>query len=118
MDRKSWLRHNSPIVTELFLENEEQLALIADGTYCFCQKSSNNYFQRKTYSGQKKRHLVKPFVICASDGLILDIYGFYGANDNDAVIIQDILLKDNALRDLLLPNDVLLFIRGFCSYYP
>lgn len=46
---------------------------------------------------QKKRHLVKPFVICSTDGLILDIYGLYSAAENDATIFQKILDSD---RDL------------------
>jgi hypothetical protein len=34
--------HNTTQVTELFLKNDNQLVLIADGTYCFIKKSSNN----------------------------------------------------------------------------
>jgi hypothetical protein len=59
--------------------HDEQLVLILDGTYCYCQKSSNNLFQRKSYSVQKKTHLLKPFVICATDGHIFDIYGLFEA---------------------------------------
>jgi hypothetical protein len=44
--RDEWLEHNSVVAKELFLDKDNQLILIADGTYCYCQKSSNNEFQR------------------------------------------------------------------------
>ena len=71
-----------------------QFVIVCDGTYCYCQKSSNNKVQRKTYSCQKKRHLVKIFVICTSDGYIVDIFGPYAASDNDATILRDIIHKE------------------------
>ena len=113
MPREQWLTHNTTIAKDLFCENDFQLILIADGTYCYCQKSANNYFQRVTYSGQKKRHLVKPFVICTCDGTIVDIYGFYSATTNDATIMEDILLEDTDLREIFQENDILIADRGF-----
>jgi len=101
------------MVSKLFIEKENQLVIIADGTYCYCEKSSNNNFQRITYSGKKKRHLVKPFVVCSSDGTILDIFGFYAATANDATIKEDVLSRDNNLRELLQPEDILIADRGF-----
>jgi hypothetical protein len=111
--RDDWLAHNTEMVSKLFIEKENQLILIADGTYCYCEKSSNNSFQRMTYSGQKKRHLVKPFVVCVADGTIVDIYGFYAATANDATIMEDVLSRDNFLRELLQPEDILIADRGF-----
>ena len=90
-----------------------QFVIVCDGTYCYCQKSSNNRIQRKTYSCQKKRHLVKIFVICTSDGYIVDIFGPYAASDNDATILRDIIQKDNSIKELLLKEDILLLDRGF-----
>ena len=113
MSRLEWINHNTQIVNELFVENDNQLVLIADGTYCFYQKSQNNQFQRHTYRGSKKRHLVKPFVVCAADGTIIDIYGFYAATVNDATIMIDILSKDQHLRDIFLSDDILIADRGF-----
>ena len=79
LSRNEWVSNNSQIATELFCTNKDQFIIIADGTYCYCQKSSNNFFQRKTYSVQKKQHLVKPFVVTASNGRIVDIFGLYEA---------------------------------------
>ena len=77
LTRNEFLKHNTKISSRLFDLEGQKLAVLADGTYCNMQKSSNFYFQRVTYSGQKKRHLVKPFVICCTDGYIIDIFGLY-----------------------------------------
>ena len=67
MDRKPVLTHHqSEIATKLLTESPSQVVLIADGTYIYCQKSSNNEFQRRTYSSHKHRHLVKPMIITTS----------------------------------------------------
>ena len=101
------------MVKELHDLSDDQLALIADGTYLYCEKSFNNLIQRKLYSSQKKHPLIKPFVICASNGCIVDVFGPYPAVDNDAKIIADILANNKAFRELLLPNDLLILDRGF-----
>ncbi|CAF1079292.1 unnamed protein product, partial [Brachionus calyciflorus] len=111
--RIEWLTHNSYISRELFCQTEEQLILVCDGTYCYCERSSNNIFQRSTFCVQKKRHLVKPFVICTTDGFIVDIYGLYEATKNDASILLDIFEKDDELKQLIQPGDILLLDRGF-----
>ena len=97
LDRQGWLSHNSILVNELFDLNNEKFAAIADATYIYCQKSSNNQVQRKTFSVQKNCHLVKPMVICASDGYIVDVFGPYPAKDNDATILRDIMKTEKDL---------------------
>jgi hypothetical protein len=77
MDRENWLKHNTHISKALFDSKEDELVLVADGTYCYCQKSFNNSFQRKSFSVQKSRHLVKPFVICTADGPMANIFLIY-----------------------------------------
>jgi hypothetical protein len=113
LTRDLWLTHNSVIAQNLFDATNNQLILVADGTYCYCQKSSNNDFQRKTWSVHKSRHLVKPFVICASDGYIFDIYGLFESTKNDATILSTILSTDKNLTSLLKENDIYLLDRGF-----
>ena len=111
--REDWLAHNTPKVQELFLKDKDQFVLIADGTYCYIQKSANHEFQRSTWSGQKKRNLIKPFLVCASDGTIIDIYGPYEARLNDAKIMELVLKEDEDLRKLIKENDILIADRGF-----
>lgn len=56
--RDEWIGHKSPFC-EVFYQaissatSDPRLFLIADGTYLFCQKSSNNEFQRQAYSVHK-----------------------------------------------------------------
>jgi hypothetical protein len=113
ISRSEWIKHNTPIATHLYDISPNEFAIIADGSYCYCQKSRNNYFQRKTWSVQKKASLVKPFVICSTDGYIVDIYGLYPAVDNDATIIQNILNTDVHLKGLLISGDHIFMDRGF-----
>jgi hypothetical protein len=58
--------HQTVIATELLTDGPDQVVLVADGTYIYCQKSSNNELQRRTYSNHKHRHLVKPMVLTTS----------------------------------------------------
>ena len=94
------------------MEND-QFAIIADGTYIYCEKSSNNNFQKETYSLQKYRHSVKPFVTCSTNGYIIDIFGPYGARFNDAKILSSILKKHERFRNLLRPKDLVILDIGF-----
>jgi len=102
--REDWLKENTYIAKELFGSNDDQFIIICDGTYCYIKKSSNSHFQRATYSKQKNRPLVKPFVICATNGFIIDIYGFFEATKNDASILEEIIKKDDSLMKLLAPG--------------
>ncbi|CAF0945538.1 unnamed protein product [Brachionus calyciflorus] len=101
--RNEWLKHNSYISSQIFCDNTNNpdLILVCDGTYFYCERSSNNTFQRSTYSVQKKRHLVKTFVICTTDGFIVDIYGLYEATKNDSSILLDIFYTEDDLMRLI-----------------
>lgn len=55
--------------------SDDDLAIIADGTYCRIEKSSNNTFQYNIWSEQKKDNLIKPFTICCSNGYFIECYG-------------------------------------------
>ena len=124
LSRDEWIAHNSAFCDVFYKEkNEKKLFLIGDGTYLYCQKSFDNEFQRRSYSVQKKSHLVKPFVLCSSDGLIVDIYGFFSATMNDASILLKIFSKNpdlirkfdgnNQECGLLREGDTLILDRGF-----
>ena len=90
---------------EIFNAKESQLILVVEGTYCYCQKSSHNYFQRKTFSVQKK--------LSTSNGKIVDVFGLHEATKNDASIMNDVLLGVENLRKVLHPGDIILLDRGF-----
>jgi hypothetical protein len=97
--------------------DNQKLCLITDGSYTHCEKSTNNQFQYNSYSVQKSDNLIKPFVITCSDGYIIDVYGAFKANQNDANIFEYILNNDIDLNRLIMKNDIIVFDRGFRDNY-
>lgn len=109
--REHLLRNKTSIASKLF--SEDKAIIIADGTYAYHQKSSNNLYQRKSYSGQKHRHLCKPFTVSVPNGLVLEMFGPFEANWNDAQILEWILDNEKWFTDLLRPGDIFILDRGF-----
>lgn len=109
------LKHNmTDISRALFCENSpENIISIWDATYVYIQKSSNYEFQRRTYSMHKRRPLIKPMMVVSPNGYILEVFGPYPANLNDAEILKKILSENNSLRETFIENDVFLVDRGF-----
>ncbi|RNA26114.1 transposable element tcb1 transposase [Brachionus plicatilis] len=70
--------------TEILELKNQELVIICDGTYTHIENSFNNKIQYRTYGVQKYTSLIKPFIICCSDGYIIDCYGAFDANLNDA----------------------------------
>lgn len=110
--------HTTAIAQKLHNLGDDQLMLIGDGTYLRHQKSSNNNYQRRSYSGQKKCHLTKPFTLCMPDGFVVDVLGPFEANLNDAQILQHLLENNEELAALLQANDVFVLDRGFRDVVP
>lgn len=103
------------MTNKLFDLKEDDLAIVVDGTYSRCEKSSNNRFQYNSWSTQKMDSLIKPFLICTANGFIIDCYGPFQANHNDAKILEYILETDENLMKILLPNKTFIFLdRGKC----
>ncbi len=112
--RDFYLRHNNTTVNVLHCLKEDELAVIADGTYTRIEKSANSNFQYASYSVQKLDNLMKPFILCSSDGYIIDVYGPFMATLNDSKIIDYILNNDNELLRILQPEKTTIFLdRGF-----
>jgi hypothetical protein len=96
--RAEWLIQNTDMIKTLFDLDGSQLILIAGGIYLHCEKSENSDTQRKLYGGLKRRHLIKPFVIVAENGVIIGIYGPFSVTTKDAKILELILKDDSALK--------------------
>jgi hypothetical protein len=109
-NRDFFLKHNNVTTSELHSMKEDQLAVFVDGTYNRLEKSSNNDFQYKCWSMQKMDLLIKPFIICCADGYIIDCYGPFQANQNDAKILEYILETDQELLNVLIPKKTLIFL--------
>ncbi|CAB0041354.1 unnamed protein product, partial [Trichogramma brassicae] len=111
--RQFLITQTAPVARELHDISDDQLALVCDGTYLRHEKSSNNEYQRKSYSGQKKAPLCKPFTICTTNGYIVDVLGPYNATENDAKILESILNDPEGLTTLLRDGDKFFLDRGF-----
>lgn len=115
--RDFYLGHNNKTSIKLHKLKHDELAIVADGTYCRIEQSANNDFQYKTFSCQKKDNLLKPFIICCTDGYIIDCYGPFQANKNDASILEYCLENDAKLNEILIPNKTTIFLdRGFTHF--
>lgn len=112
VSREFLLTQTSAVAKKLYELKDDQLALVFDGTYVTHQKSSNNEYQRRSYSGQKKKPLCKPFTILTTNGFVIDAAGPFSATMNDAQIMEDVL-KNYGLQELLKKGDVLIVDRGF-----
>lgn len=77
------------------------------------QNSTNNEYQKKSCSGQKKVPLCKPFTLCTTDGYIVDMLGPYFANQNNAEILKSVIKDSNSLRKFLKEGDIFILDRGF-----
>lgn len=109
-NRDFFLKHNNITTSELHCMKADQLAIFVDATYNRLEKSSNNDFQYKCWSTQKMDLLIKPFIICCADGYIIDCYGPFQANHNDAKIFEYILETDQELLNVLIPKKTLIFL--------
>ena len=112
LTRQDLLEATTPVAKRLLNLEEDQVVLILDGTYIRHQKSTNSAYQRRSYSGQKKVPLCKPFTICTTNGLIVDFAGPFSGNQNDATIVKQVF-KDQHLLSLLKPGDIFIVDRGF-----
>ncbi len=102
-DRSFYLQFNTKMSHSILNLATDNLVVIMDGTYNQIEKSANNDFQYKTYSGQQCQNLLKPFLVCCADGYIIDCYGPFPGNTNDATILKYILEKDKDLENILEP---------------
>lgn len=111
--REDLIRDHTSIFARKLFNITDQLVLIFDGTYLRHQKSKNNEYQRKSYSGQKKYPLLKPFTICTTDGLVVDVPGPFLATENDASIMKKVMDDPNGIRSIMREGDVCIVDRGF-----
>lgn len=72
-----------------------------------------------TYSLHKYRNLVKPFVVVATDGYIIDVRGPYPASMSDADIMKLLFQNENGpYRQYFRPGDIFILDRGFRDALP
>ncbi|XP_071578400.1 uncharacterized protein [Temnothorax nylanderi] len=116
-------QHVTEFANTLYNEEENVRKVIAciHGTYSYIEKSSNFQALRQSYCLHKGRHLVKPALIVAPDGYILDIHGpyFSDARNNDAAMLEREFQNDaGALREWLGENAIIIVDCGYRDVLP
>lgn len=111
--REDLLRNTTPLSRKIYEVNNDTVVLTIDGTYVFTIKSSNFNFQKKSYSMQFKRNLVKFMLFVTTNGLIAAAYGPFEGRENDATIIHKIMNERETIFQKLQPGDVVVVDKGF-----
>jgi len=111
-------RHVTDFSNTLYNPEPEQrkAILVIDGTYIRIPKNSNFRVMRQSFCVHKIYYLVKPIMIVAPNGHILDVHGpyFSDSRNNDANILRDQLRDDiGGLRAWLRDGDIFLVDRGY-----
>jgi len=88
------------------LNSGNNLVTIWNGTYTYCQKSSNYYMQKQIYSLERKCHLVKTYIAITTNELYLDVWEPKNALSNDTSIMNN-LLDDESFRNFFKNGDIL-----------
>lgn len=98
----------------LFGTEENNPIIIVDGTYIYIQKSTNYLYQKKTWSLHKHQNLVKPLLMVACDGHIIEAFGPYAASASDADIMKMLFQNpESPVRSYFRQNDIFILDRGF-----
>ena len=58
--------HQTSVASQLMADRDDQLIIVMDSKYLYLQKSSNNEFQRRSFSMHKHRNLIKPMIVTAT----------------------------------------------------
>lgn len=111
-------RHVTDFSNKLYnTQPENRIAIVYnDCSYLDIEKSSCFQVLRQSYCLHKNKHLVKPSMMVAPDGYILNIQGPYFSNaaNNDAAIILNELQRDlNGIQDWFEEGDMFIVDRGY-----
>lgn len=91
--RDTIIRNHTPLMFSRIWPNVRG---IIDGTYIYCEKSSDFNVQRKTFSGQKKRNLIKLMGIVLPDGRFFDLVGpFFSDGDHSDQWMWEWIIDSN-----------------------
>lgn len=104
LSREDVARRNLTVPDNLFgnpdsLRSERKAITICDGTYIYIQKSSNYFFQRKSYSNHKYRNLLKPFLFVCCDGHIIEVSGPRAATTSDPQVLNNVIDNEEDAGD-------------------
>lgn len=94
----------------LFKAVHPRVVGIVDGTYFYTEKNGQFEFQKRSWSVQKGRNLIKELIVVAPNGKFLFAFGpFYGESSDPDIWNQ----MSKELKDYFRVNDEFLGDRGF-----
>ena len=64
---RAYLVKKTSLTATLLHNFKDSLGIICDGTYLRHEKSPYNAYKKKSFSGQKKTPLCKPFTMCTTN---------------------------------------------------
>lgn len=107
--------HSRSLTSRAVGQPPESLCVIIDATYIYIEKPSDLEEQRMTYSGHKKRNLVKVQLVVLADGHIVEADGPFccDSNNNDAAILLHHYENSDLLLFLEEDQDFILWDRGY-----
>ncbi|KAJ8671549.1 hypothetical protein QAD02_002808 [Eretmocerus hayati] len=116
-------RHVNEFENRLYNPTPERprVILYRDGTYVEVETSSNFSAAKKSYNLHKHHYLLKPVMLVAPDGRILDIHGPYFSDirNNDATMLLHAFQQYlHDLRRWLQPGDIIILDRGYRDAVP
>lgn len=115
-------RHVTDFANILYNNEGADTAIIyIDGTYVYTPKSTNFQVLRQTYSVHKGRHLMKPVLLVAPDGYIVDIHGPYfadGKNNDAKILIAELEDQDHPISQWLQRGDIFILDQGYRDAIP
>lgn len=116
--RAELLKNTTSLSRKIYGLDKGKVVLTIDGTYVYTIKSSNFEFQKKSFSGQFKRNLIKFMLFVSTNELIAAAYGPFEAGKNDATILSEILNDPQSIFRNLVRGDVVVIDRGFKEVIP
>lgn len=116
-------RHVTEFANQLYNPTPQVPRVIAymDGTYAFTEKNSNHRVLRQTFSSHKTSHLIKPVLVVAPNGYILQIQGpyFSDSRNNDASILNNEFDRDaQNMNEWFQDGDIMILDRGYRDSIP
>jgi hypothetical protein len=122
--RNEYVRdHVTEFANHLYNPDPDNPVAIAyvDGTYAKIPKSRNFKVLRQSFCVHKGYHLVKPALVVAPDGFILDVHGpyFSDSRNNDARMLVDQYNVDvEGIRRWFMEGDIFIVDRGYRDAIP
>lgn len=116
--REDFIQQHVPdFHNQLYNNGEEKVAIIyVDGTYVDIPKSSNFRVLRQSYCLHKHKHLIKPIMLVAPNGYILDVHGPYfsdNPNNDASILIEEFRGNLTGIRDWFQDGDIAIVDRGY-----